>query len=57
VESTRPPGAFQINRDAPNVLKKRKLNPIDRLIGAVNKVKTLDRGAGVNSILNFIIIS
>jgi hypothetical protein len=52
-ESTRPPGASQVNGDAPDASKKRKLNPIGRPTGAVSKAKTLDRGAGANSILNF----
>jgi hypothetical protein len=53
VESTRPPGASQVNGDAPDASKKRKLNPIGRPTGAVSKAKTIDRGAGANSILNF----
>jgi hypothetical protein len=52
-ESTRPPGASQVNGDASDASKKRKLNPIGRPTGAVSKAKTLDRGAGANSILNF----
>jgi hypothetical protein len=42
-----------MNGDAPDASKKRKPNPIGRPTGAVSKAKTLDRGAGVNSILNF----
>jgi hypothetical protein len=42
-----------MNRDAPDALKKRKLNPIGRPTRAVSKAKTLDRGAGANNILNF----
>jgi hypothetical protein len=56
-ESTRPPGASQVNGDAPDASKRRKLNPTGRPTGAISKAKTLDRGAGANSILNFTTIS
>jgi hypothetical protein len=42
-----------VNGDTPDASKKRKLNPIGRPIGAVNKIKTLDKGVSANSILNF----
>jgi hypothetical protein len=53
-ESMRPSGASQSNEDASDAPKKRKLNPIGRPIGAVNKAKALGGLTSANnSILNF----
>ena len=53
-ECMRLTGAAQGNGEAPEAPKKRKLNPVGRPIGAVNKAKTLGGSAGANSsILDF----